>query len=83
MASLRSALEAFAMWSLKSETRIGYCQSLNYVAAFLLLVNGGSSEEAFYDLRGLCDSRQKSEGFEGGLGGFYIDGFPLYFEFVS
>jgi Rab-GTPase-TBC domain len=47
---------------------IGYCQGMNFIAGFLLIVSGGSEIEVFYVLEALC------EGFK--LKGFYTEGMP-------
>ena len=43
-AALRRVLQKLAF----SEPSIGYCQGMNYVVGFLLLVSGGSEVEVFY-----------------------------------
>ncbi|KAL4457817.1 hypothetical protein ABPG75_012682 [Micractinium tetrahymenae] len=49
--ALRHVLRAFA----HHNPRVGYCQSMNYVAAMLLLVLGHDEEDAFWVLASLID----------------------------
>ncbi|KAL4443069.1 hypothetical protein ABPG77_008560 [Micractinium sp. CCAP 211/92] len=49
--ALRHVLRAFA----HHNPRVGYCQSMNYVAAMLLLVLGRDEEDAFWVLASLID----------------------------
>jgi len=41
---LRRALRAYAMYN----PDVGYTQSINFVMGFILIVNGGRDEEAFW-----------------------------------
>jgi hypothetical protein len=47
---------------------VGYCQSLNFVAAFMLLISGGNEIEVFYML---CEIVDKFH-----LDGVYKEGMP-------
>lgn len=60
--ALKRVLKAFAL----QNRDIGYCQGLNYIVAFMLLVSGGRDEECFFllchivksfDLKGVYTSR--------------------------
>ena len=49
-------------------TNVGYCQGLNFVAGFMLLVSGGNEVETFYLLEDLLDTMH--------LSGLYTADFP-------
>lgn len=44
---------------------IGYCQGMNYVAGFLLMISGGLEEEVYYFLERFCK--------QFGLAGFFSE----------
>jgi hypothetical protein len=48
---LREALRAYAMYN----TEVGYTQSINFVMGFILIVNGGRDEEAFWQFTALSN----------------------------
>ena len=50
---------------------VGYCQGMNFIVAFLLLVNGGNEQEAFWFFVGLARSHDYL------LMGFFERNFPL------
>ena len=64
---------------------VGYTQSINFVMGFFLIVNEGRDEEAFWQFIAISNKNHsygKIENFDGGLGEFYCDNFPLYRQFV-
>ncbi|CAG9310104.1 unnamed protein product [Blepharisma stoltei] len=48
---------------------IGYCQGMNFIAGFLLMVSGGSEIEVLFALEILCEKYD--------LKGFFIEGMPF------
>ena len=63
-AALQRILAKFAA----KNPKIGYCQGMNFVTGFLLMVSGGSEIEVFCFLQVLCEKFK--------LGGFYSEGMP-------
>ena len=64
---------------------IGYTQSINFVIAFFLILNGGDEEDAFWLFVAISKVNQRKgrvKNFEGGFEGFYQEEFPLYHQFV-
>lgn len=59
--------------------KVGYCQSMNFVMGFLMLINGGNEKEAFWMFTIMTKASKISTEepkFEG-LRGFYKKHFPL------
>ena len=69
--ALTRVLKAFAL----QHTDIGYCQGLNYVAAFLLFVSGGNDAEAFFVMTSVVKMFS--------LKGFYISRFPGLWKMIA
>ena len=72
---MQNVLQTYSTYNEK----VGYCQSMNFVVGFMLLVNGGVEEESFWLFKNLLDKTPPSEGdhrFEG-LARFYSEGFRL------
>lgn len=68
-------LQAFSVYNEK----VGYCQSINFVVGFILLINGGNEKEAFWLFAALTKTSNLSSDepkFEG-MRGFYKKHFPL------
>jgi len=65
--ALSKVLEAYC----NSESNVGYCQGMNYVAGFLLLIAEGEESEAFAVFHHLCLN---------GVSELFKQGFPLVFE---
>lgn len=64
----QAALERIlAKFSVKHK-EIGYCQGMNFVAGFLLIVSGGSEIEVYCFLEALCKTMR--------LDGFFSEGMP-------
>lgn len=53
---------------------LGYCQGMNFIAAFLLVSSDFNTNEVFYLLMSLFSSKYN---FDFDIRGFYIDKFPL------
>ena len=78
---LKKALRSYAMFN----PEVGYTQSINFVMGFFLIVNEGKDEEAFWQFIAISNKNHSYgnvENFDGGLGEFYCDNFPLYKQFV-
>lgn len=78
---LRRALRAYAMYN----PEVGYTQSINFVMGFILIVNGGRDEEAFWQFIAISNQNNNYgniKNFEGGVSEFYCDNFPLYCQFA-
>lgn len=72
---LMNILQAFSVYNEK----VGYCQSINFVVGFILLINGGNETEAFWLFAALTKTsniRTEHPKMEG-LRGFYKKHFPL------
>lgn len=41
---LRNVLEAYSVY----KPEVGYCQSMNFLAGFILMVSGGQEKETFW-----------------------------------
>ena len=82
--SLYNVLKAF--WNIDEE--IGYCQGMNYISGFLLLITDFDEKSAFYLLISLFSEtfiKRKKNNFS--LRGLFIEEFPLlyfyiYFNFI-
>lgn len=67
---LQKSLRAYAMYN----SEVGYTQSINFVMGFILIVNGGRDEEAFWQFIALSNKNSnygKVKNFEGGVSEFY------------
>ena len=45
-------MNSLCVFSVYNE-KVGYCQSMNFVMGFILMVNGGNEKEAFWLFAGL------------------------------
>jgi hypothetical protein len=73
--ALMNALQVFSVHN----DKVGYCQSMNFVVSFIMLINGGNEKEAFWLFAAMAKSSNLSTDvprFEG-LKGFYKKHFPL------
>jgi len=50
-------LEAYAAHN----PEIGYCQGMNFFAAFILMISGGKEKESFWFFRALLESQSNSD----------------------
>lgn len=68
-------LQSFSIYNEK----VGYCQSMNFLVGFILLINGGNEKEAFWFFSALSKTTKVSQHelkIEG-IRGFYKKDFPL------
>lgn len=61
---------------------VGYCQSINFLAGFLLLMSGANEKETFWFLTSFLASSKQLIPFDG-LAGFYEAGFPLLLQYIA
>jgi hypothetical protein len=68
-------LQSFSIYNEK----VGYCQSMNFLVGFILLMNGGNEKEAFWFFACLTKTTKlgSDERKIEGLRGFYKKNFPL------
>ena len=73
--ALMNILQSFSVYNKK----VGYCQSMNFVVGFILLMNGGNEKEAFWLFASLTKTSNLTtdEPKMEGLRGFYKKHFPL------
>lgn len=72
--ALKSILSAYAVYN----KYVGYCQGMNFVAAFLLIVSGFQEQEVFWALVSLTRHRFAHDPLNiDGIEGLYSDHFPL------
>jgi len=75
---LYNVLKAFAI----NDKEVSYCQGMNFIAGYLLILSGFKEVESFYMLVALFSN---TYGDNLGIRGFFINGFPLlrlyYFQF--
>ena len=77
--SLYNVLKAF--WNIDEE--IGYCQGMNYISGFLLLITDFDEKSAFYLLISLFSEtfiKRKKNNFS--LRGLFIEEFPLLYFYI-
>ena len=77
--ALRNILQAYAVYN----EEIGYCQSMNFIAGFILMVSGSRENESFWLFCALLTKHKISEPYMGGLNGFFSDGFPTLLRYVK
>ena len=72
-------LKAYSLYN----TQVGYCQSLNFLAGFLLILSGGREEESFWVLVSLTMKHFHPNNLGIlGISGFFQNNFPLLGEFI-
>lgn len=76
--ALHNVLMAYSAFN----TKVGYCQGMNFVAGFILLMSGGNEEETFYFLVALLKT-QDGPPIMDGLRGLYKNCFPLLHKYTS
>lgn len=64
------------------EQEIGYCQSMNFMAAFPLMISGGNEKEAFWFFAALLEHADWPVKFDG-LKSFYERDFPLLIKYMK
>lgn len=73
---------------------VGYCQSMNFMVAFFLMMSGGNEKETFWFFYALLEKSidpndpNYNKGMGGGihfdgLSGFYIEEFPLLLQYMG
>lgn len=72
---LFNLLKAFA----NIDKQIGYCQGMNFIVAFLLILSEWNERDAFFLLIALFSNTFKDKPYS--LRGFFIEGFPLLLYF--
>lgn len=78
----KALMNALQVYSVHND-KVGYCQSMNFVVAFIMLVNGGNEKEAFWLFAAMTKTSANSGDvprFEG-LKGFYKKHFPLLMQY--
>ena len=61
---------------------VGYCQSMNFMVAFFLMMSGGNEKETFWFFYALLEKFTGGIHFDG-LSGFYIEEFPLLIQYMG
>lgn len=75
---MANVLEAYAV----KKRDVGYCQSLNFLAGFSLVMSGGNEKEAFWFLYSVLEETHVHIRFDGSYR-FYSDGFPQCFQYME
>ncbi len=71
---LENVLVAYSLY----DPEVGYCQGMNYLAGFLLIVSGSKEEDCFWTLVALMKRKVPGDRLEvDGLRGLYCENFPL------
>ena len=72
--ALKNILVAFAAYN----PDVGYCQGMNFVAGFLLIISGFREEESFWAFLLIMTRKREQDMLKvEGIEGFYTEGFPL------
>ena len=71
-------LESYSVY----KPEVGYCQSLNFLAGFLLIMSGGNEKEAFWVLFAILEKSSHQIPFDG-FHGFFEEGFPLLIQYMQ
>ena len=72
--ALKNILSAYAIYN----KYVGYCQGMNFIAAFLLIISGFQEEEAFWGVVSLTRYKFTYDPLSiNGIEGLYSDHFPL------
>lgn len=71
-------MNALLVFSVYDEN-VGYCQSMNFMMAFIMMINGGNEKEAFWLFSAIAktSSVTNDEYLFEGIRGFYLKHFPL------
>ena len=63
---------------------LGYCQSMNFIAGFILMVSGCREKDSFWFFAALLTKRNiQGSPIMCGLNGFFTDGFPTLLRYVK
>ena len=76
--ALRNVLAAYSV----KNPQVGYCQSMNFMVGFLLMVSGSREKECFWVFNSLVSKNSEPPPFMDGLTGFYESGFPMTFKYI-
>ena len=72
--ALKNVLKAYACYN----SNVGYCQGMNFIVGFLLIISGLREEETFWMFVALANYKITSDPLSlPGIDGFYIEYFPL------
>ena len=72
--ALENILTAFSLYS----PNVGYCQGMNFVVGFLIIMSGFKEEDAFWAFASFMRNKIPSDPIQvNGLEGLYSEGFPL------
>jgi len=78
--ALRNILQAYAVYN----EQIGYCQSMNFIVGFILMVSGSREKESFWFFCALLHKCNiEGQPVMCGLNGFFTDGFPTLLRYVK
>ena len=61
---------------------VGYCQGMNFLAGFCLIMSGGNEKEAFWFLQSILEESHQNIRFDGTYR-FYQNGFPGCFQYME
>ena len=75
---LRNVLLAYSAY----HPNVGYCQSINFLAGFILLMSGASEKDSFWFLNSFLENSKQLIPFDG-VFGFYEAGFPLLQQYIA
>ena len=76
--AMKNILQAYSVW----ENDVGYCQSMNFVVGFLLLLSGGNEFETFWMFSAFGKKNTVSGPKFDGIDGFYQENFPLLLSYI-
>jgi len=71
--ALMNVLLAYSVY----QEKVGYCQSMNFVVGFLLIMSGGNERDAFWMFCALTEKNPHFQPKMDGLRGVYKETFPL------
>ena len=77
-AQLRNVLLAYSAY----HPNVGYCQSMNFLAGFILMMSGAKEKETFWFLNSFLENSKQIIPFDGFFG-FYEAGFPLLQQYIA
>ena len=72
-------MQAYAVYN----TELGYCQSMNFIVGFILMMSGSREKESYWLFCALLAKHKLTEPVMGGLNGFFTDGFPTLLTYVK
>lgn len=78
--ALLNVLQGYSMY----DEKVGYCQSINFLVAFILLVNGGNEKEAFWFFSSLNRTSRINSDLPriDGIRGLFKNQFPLLLQYL-